>query len=180
VQYRVAENSSTDERSGTISIAGGSFSIRQRGAEPPRAERVHVDGPVSGLSGSCPSLRMRVGGESVTTDSSTNFERGSCRDLRNGMNVRVRGRRTGSEPIRADEVRLPRDDDDDDDDDSVIGAHVLPEEVLVHPADDVLQPLDAVPRLAGTGELVVLVGKTHHDRRPLEVLERAEQLFAAR
>jgi hypothetical protein len=104
VRYRVSQNSSTQDRSGGLSIAGQSFTVEQRGAEPPRAEHVDVEGAVSGLSGSCPSLSMAVSGQSVSTDSSTRFKHGSCSDIRNGMTVKVKGQRIGSGPIRADEV----------------------------------------------------------------------------
>ena len=109
VTYRVDQNSSTAERSGTLSIAGHSFSVRQKGAEPPRPVRVEIEGKVESVSGSCPSLSMRVRGESVTTDSSTKFK-GSCGKIRPGTEVEIEGRRIGG-TIIADEVEV---DDDDD------------------------------------------------------------------
>src|SRR5437660_8714000 len=51
---------------------------------------------------------------------------------------------------------------------------------LVEPADDVLQALDSMPRLAGARKLVRFVGKAHHYCRDFSELERAEHLFAAR
>ena len=108
VDYRVAPNTSTDDRSGTLSIAGQSFSVRQKGAEPPRSERVEISGRVQNVSGSCPSLSMRVDSDSVSTDSSTKFK-GSCGKIRPGVRVRVKGQRSGG-TIRADEVDV---DDDD-------------------------------------------------------------------
>src|SRR6266542_6379926 len=51
-------------------------------------------------------------------------------------------------------------------------------EILVEPADDVLQPLDAMPRLAGAGELVRLARELDHRCRHAQILERAEQLLA--
>lgn len=108
LRYRVAQNNSSEDRSGTLSIAGQSFSIRQRGAEPPREERVNLEGTVGSVGGSCPSLTIGVNGEIVRTDSSTKFKHGACSDVRSGVRVKVKGRRVGSEPIRADEVSLER------------------------------------------------------------------------
>ena len=118
VRYKVSDHTSTQERSGTISIAGQGFSIRQRGAEPVRPGRVEVEGRVTSVSGSCPNLSMAVRGDPVTTDSSTRF-RGSCGRIKVGVRVAVRGQRIGSGPIRAEEVRV--EDDDDDDDDRIVG-----------------------------------------------------------
>src|SRR5688500_2127289 len=44
-------------------------------------------------------------------------------------------------------------------------------QVFVEPADDVLQALDAVPRLARAREVMVLVRETHHHRFLLLVLQ---------
>src|SRR6267142_14523 len=48
---------------------------------------------------------------------------------------------------------------------------------LVKPANDVLQAFDAMPGLSRTRQLVRLVGKPHHYRRYLSILERAKHLF---
>src|SRR6478672_12835976 len=55
----------------------------------------------------------------------------------------------------------------------LVGRARLALQPLVHPADDVLQPLDAVPRLARAGELVGLAREAHHHRRDPAVLQRA-------
>jgi hypothetical protein len=110
VRYRVSQNSSTDERSSSLSIAGHSFTVRQKGAEPPRSQRVEISGRVQSVSGSCPSLAMRVDSDSVTTDSSTKFK-GSCGKIRTGIRVRVKGQQSGG-TIKADEVDVDNDDDD--------------------------------------------------------------------
>jgi Domain of unknown function (DUF5666) len=114
VRYRVGSNDSTGERNGSLSIAGRTFSIRQEGRRE-RPENVRVEGRVSSVSGSCPSLSMTVSGERVETSGSTDFRGGSCRNIRQGRRVEVRGERTGSGPIQAREVRIEDDDDDDDD-----------------------------------------------------------------
>jgi hypothetical protein len=115
VRYRVASNGATQSRSATLSIAGRSFSVQQEGAKPPepekpdkpdKPEKVDVDGHVGSLSGSCPSLSFTVRGQAVVTDGSTNFKGGNCRDIRNGVEVEVKGERRGSGPIRADKIEI--------------------------------------------------------------------------
>jgi hypothetical protein len=110
VSYRVSQNSSTAERSGSLSIAGQSFTVRQKGAEPPQSQKVEISGRVQSVSGSCPSLSMRVDSDHVTTDSSTRFKGEPCGKIRPGVRVRVKGHRSGG-TIKADEVDV---DDDDD------------------------------------------------------------------
>src|SRR6266571_354497 len=64
------------------------------------------------------------------------------------------------------------------------GAHIvevelLPLQVDVEPVENVLQALDAMPGAARAGQLVRLAGEADHDDWAVQVLERAEQLFAA-
>src|SRR6185436_853817 len=61
----------------------------------------------------------------------------------------------------------------------LVSTGALAHQVLVEPADDVLEALDAVPGTARTRELVALSGETHHDGRALEVLQRPEEILAA-
>jgi hypothetical protein len=108
VRYRVAANSNTDRRTGTLSIGDRTFRVEQDGArrEPDKPEKVDIEGRVGGLSGSCPSLSFIVRGQAVVTDSSTRFEDGSCSSIRNGVEVEVEGERTGSGPIRARRIEV--------------------------------------------------------------------------
>src|SRR6266480_518864 len=48
------------------------------------------------------------------------------------------------------------------------------EEPVVEPTDNILQTLDAMPRLAGARELVRFVREPHHHRRNFPKLERTE------
>src|SRR6266576_5400876 len=50
---------------------------------------------------------------------------------------------------------------------------------VVKPADNVLQPLDAMPRLTGAGKLVGLVRETHHYSGNFAELQRTKHLLAA-
>src|SRR5258708_28967818 len=58
-------------------------------------------------------------------------------------------------------------------------ALLLSLQPLIHPADDVLEALDAMTRLARTGELVRLAREADHHRPDLPVLERTEHHLAA-
>jgi hypothetical protein len=50
-----------------------------------------ISGPVSGLSGSCPTLAFTVAGKTVKTNNATQFMNGVCAGVKNGAQVGVRG-----------------------------------------------------------------------------------------
>src|SRR5438105_7912882 len=54
----------------------------------------------------------------------------------------------------------------------------LPHQVLIKPADDVLEAFDAVPGHARARQLVVLAGEPDHHGGTLQVFQRAEEIFA--
>jgi hypothetical protein len=58
---------------------------------PNAGQRVEIDGRMSQLQGSCPTVRFVVRGEQVRTTPATDFRKMDCGDLRNGWNVDVRG-----------------------------------------------------------------------------------------
>jgi hypothetical protein len=64
-----------------------------------------VTGSVEELSGSCPNLRFRVGGQVVATDGGTDFDDGDCIDMKDGSRVEVEGH------VRDDGVLLATDID---------------------------------------------------------------------
>src|SRR5438874_10009763 len=49
---------------------------------------------------------------------------------------------------------------------------------VIKPANDMLQPFDAMPRLAGAGKFVRLVREPHHHGRNLPELQSAKHLLA--
>jgi hypothetical protein len=110
----VAGNNDDDRRTGTLSVGGRTLRIEQEGARRERPENVEVEGRVQDLRGSCPSLSFSVRGQTVVTDGDTRFEDGSCRSMREGRRVQVRGERRGSGPIRARRIEMDDDDDNDD------------------------------------------------------------------
>jgi hypothetical protein len=50
-----------------------------------------VEGPVSGLSGICPSLAFSIGGTTVKTTAATQFKDVRCGAVANGMKVEAKG-----------------------------------------------------------------------------------------
>jgi hypothetical protein len=99
-------------RTGTVVVAGRTVTVTQRGF----TGQLHLDGALSALLGTCPSITFTLNGQQVRTDSSTRF-RPSCAALRSGTSVRVRGRVDATGVLVADRVDRAGDDDDDDDDD---------------------------------------------------------------
>jgi Domain of unknown function (DUF5666)/Putative binding domain, N-terminal len=79
---------------------------------PPPGGEVEIRGEVSGLVGTCTSAQFTIDRTVVVTTPATTFRRGPCRDLRNGIEVRVRGRFLASGVLEAREIEL-RDDNED-------------------------------------------------------------------
>ena len=82
------------------------------------ASTVEVEGIISGLGGTCPSVSFIVGMARVFASPATSFKDGACTVLKNGSSVEVQGRRSADGSIAATEIenKITRDDDDDDDD----------------------------------------------------------------
>ncbi|MEW6319588.1 MAG: DUF5666 domain-containing protein [Acidobacteriota bacterium] len=59
------------------------------GGHSPSGERVSGSGVVSTVSGSCPSIKIGVFGQTVKTTSSTRFTGGSCSSIRTGTRVEI-------------------------------------------------------------------------------------------
>lgn len=72
----------------------------------PTPTAVTLEGAVSNLTGNCPTLRFTVEGRTVTTTSSTSFERGNCNGVTNGDTVRVQGTGYPGGTVSATEVEI--------------------------------------------------------------------------
>jgi hypothetical protein len=105
VEYRVLPNALFTAREATITVAGVTHRVTQSGII---AERVKLDGPLSGLTGTCPAMRFTVEGRIVTTSSETEFRGGNCSQLVNGLRVEVDGDQQSNGTIAARDVRLHR------------------------------------------------------------------------
>ena len=85
-------------RQGDGTILANKISIEDDNEE--EAEDVEVEGAVSALAGSCPSLTFRVASTPVATSAATRFDDVTCSALKNADKVRVEGTK------RADGVLL--------------------------------------------------------------------------
>lgn len=63
------------------------------------------------LTGGCPAYVFELDGRVVYTTSSTEFQRGPCKNLKNGSEVEVRGTLMSDGRVRADRIRYEDNDD---------------------------------------------------------------------
>lgn len=68
---------------------------------------IEVEGDVSNLSGTCPSLTFRLAGRAVRTSSSTIFEHITCSAIRNASHLEVLGRPQADGSLTATGVEGP-------------------------------------------------------------------------
>jgi hypothetical protein len=97
---------------------------------------VELEGPVSGVTGTCPSLTFTVRGRQVVTNSATSFKDGLCAQIVNNTDVEVKGQRQANGSLQAIRVSIGGDNNDDDDNE--------------HEDDDRNEVKGAVSGLAGT------------------------------
>ena len=85
--------------------------IKVQDEKPPETEEAEVEGTVSALSGSCPSLTFMVGTTKVTTSASTQFKATLCSQVTNGVKAEVKGIGQADGSIAATRVAVDREDD---------------------------------------------------------------------
>jgi Domain of unknown function (DUF5666) len=66
---------------------------------------------VSGLSGTCPALSFTAGRYVVVTDSNTEFTKGPCKRLSNGMQIDLAGELQSSGTVYARRIELEKEKD---------------------------------------------------------------------
>ena len=71
---------------------------------------IELEGRVSSLSGSCPTISFRVDDRAVSADDDSKIRGGNCRDIRNGTEVEVKGMLLTDGTVRAQEIRIEDDD----------------------------------------------------------------------
>ena len=79
---------------------------------PPRAPaptRLDLSGPVSDLSGSCPTLTFAVRGYRVDTNDDTKFTKGPCKRITDGISLDIVGERRPSGAVYAVRIELEKD-----------------------------------------------------------------------
>ncbi|HYJ96213.1 MAG TPA: DUF5666 domain-containing protein [Vicinamibacterales bacterium] len=67
---------------------------------------------MSGLSGTCPALSFTAGGYRVVTDDNTEFTKGPCKRLSNGMRIDLAGERQ-SGTVYAHRIELEKEKEKD-------------------------------------------------------------------
>jgi hypothetical protein len=87
-------------RQGQIAVGDVTVRVDQEGRQ---AERVTLNGTVSNLKGSCPSLTFNLDGETVFTDPDTEFKDG-CAVISNGTRAKVEGEQAAGGRIYARKV----------------------------------------------------------------------------
>ena len=87
-----------------------SSAIAQRGA-------TEYEGRAGEVGGTCPAVVFTVNGTTIATDGDTEFDDGTCADLREGTLIEVEGELQADGRVLASEVEFESESDDDDDDD---------------------------------------------------------------
>lgn len=99
--------SATDRITITVSLNGNAARVESEDRDDDDDEEEdELEGTVSNLSGSCPTLTFTVQRTTVKTNSATVFEHGSCTRIVNGTRVEVEGRRQADGTIVATEVEI--------------------------------------------------------------------------
>ena len=66
---------------------------------------------MSWLSGTCPALSFTAGGYRIVTDGNTEFTKGPCKRLSNGMKIDLAGERQSSGTVYARRIELEKEKD---------------------------------------------------------------------
>ena len=74
-------------------------------AGPTPVRAISLGGPLQVLSGTCPTLTIRVERYPVFTTPATRYDGVSCSGLRNGLRVEVEGMLMSDDTVRADQVK---------------------------------------------------------------------------
>jgi hypothetical protein len=88
-----------------IAVFTGAVAITMQDARARDAE-VEIKGQVQGLTGSCPNLVFTVAQQRVVTHAGTEFEDGSCAEVRNGRRVEAEGALRGDGALVARKLEL--------------------------------------------------------------------------
>ncbi len=122
----VAGNSTTIRRSATISINNIATTISEDAAPPPPAPGptpgpapnpnppppspqptpISFRATVTNLAGTCPALTFTAAGHLVRTDSQTQFRKGTCGDVQNGVDVVIDGELLPGGVVQATTIQL--------------------------------------------------------------------------
>jgi len=85
--------------------ANGAILARKVERKDVEQQEVEFKGPVAGLAGTCPNLSFSINGQRVVTGAGTRFDKLSCSDVRNAMQVEVKGVRQSDASVMATRVK---------------------------------------------------------------------------
>ena len=91
VVARIQSNTANAPRTAILTVAGQAVSVSQAAAPVAGGTEVRLNGAPSDVSGTCPSIELRVENRLVRTNASTDFAGNQCERVRNARNVDVRG-----------------------------------------------------------------------------------------
>jgi hypothetical protein len=94
------ERNDRDARAGSITVNEETVRVEQEGRRP---DRVTLNGTVSNLTGSCPSVTFTVDDRRVYSDASTRFKE-DCSAVADGGRVKVEGEESADGRVYATEV----------------------------------------------------------------------------
>lgn len=81
----------------------------EAGAPAPQPEpEAELRGAVASLGGTCPAIALGVAGRSVRTSAATEFQGGSCGDVRTGLTVEITGQAASDGSVAASRVKIDR------------------------------------------------------------------------
>jgi hypothetical protein len=95
-------------RAATVTVAGATVSVAEDADPVPPDPTVQLSGAASGVSGSCPSVSFTLSGSLVMTSPDTQFAAGSCKNLKNNVQVTVDGTRAASGTVTATRVTFQK------------------------------------------------------------------------
>jgi hypothetical protein len=88
---------------GAVALLG---SVATANGQEGKIEKIEIKGPVTEVSGTCPSLTFKIGQQTVRTRAATEFDDGTCADVQSGRLVEVEGTPDKDGAILAREVEL--------------------------------------------------------------------------
>ncbi len=101
IRYAVAENFSRSDRIALVTVGSETHRVTQD-----EAREIRLSGRVSALSGACPTLQFTVANQIVNVTGNTDINDGNCSDIRNGVDIEVRGFRQPDGTLLARRVEL--------------------------------------------------------------------------
>jgi len=91
---------------GTAQADGSILAAQVRIGTTTSSSQVKVDGTVSGLGGTCPTLTFTLDGKTIKTSAATSYSGGTCADVKNDAKIAVAGAAQADGSILAAQVRI--------------------------------------------------------------------------